>query len=98
MDEIEQSRATAPTGVPIFELPPPNTTRWVPGRKAIVVAAVHLGVLSLQEACERYQLSREEFLSWQRAIDRHGVPGLRSTRLQIYRDSDIRRPTPARFN
>ena len=42
--------------------------------------------------------SREEFLAWQRAIDQYGVPGLRSTRLQIYRDSDIRRPTPARFN
>jgi len=47
MDETEQSRATAPPGVPMFKLPPPDTKRWVPGRKAIVVAAVHLGVLSL---------------------------------------------------
>ena len=98
MDEIEQSRATAPTGVPIFELPPPDTKHWVPRRKAIVVAAVRLGLLSIQDACARYNLSLEEFLAWQRAIDQYGVPGLRSTRLQIYRDSDIRRPTPARFN
>jgi hypothetical protein len=31
------------------------------------------------------ELSVEEFLAWQRAIDTHGVPGLRVTRLQIYR-------------
>ena len=85
-------------GIPIFELPPPDTKHWVPRRKAIVVAAVRLGLLSIQDACARYNLSLEEFLAWQRAIDRHGVPGLRTTRLQIYRDSDIRRPTPARFN
>jgi hypothetical protein len=39
----------------------------------------------------RYKLSVEEFLAWQRAIDRYGVPGLRVTRLQIYRDTDERR-------
>ena len=82
-------------GFPIFELPPPDTKHWVPRRKAIVVAAVRLGVLSLQDACQRYQLSVEEFLAWQRALDRHGVPGLRTTRLQIYRDSDTRRSAPA---
>jgi hypothetical protein len=27
----------------------------------------------------------EEFLSWQRLIDRHGMRGLRATRLQDYR-------------
>ena len=85
----------AGTGIPIFELPPPNTTRWVARRKAIVVAAVRLGVLSIQDACQRYKLSVEEFLAWQRAIDRYGVPGLRTTRLQIYRDSDTRRSAPA---
>src|SRR5215475_9475554 len=70
------------------ELPPPNTKRWVVRRKAIVVAAVRSGALSLQEACRRYNLSVEEFLAWQRSIDRYGVPGLRVTRLQIYRDTD----------
>jgi Protein of unknown function (DUF1153) len=56
-----------------------------------VVAAVRNGSLSLQDACRRYHLSVEEFLAWQRAIDAHGVPGLRVTRLQIYRDTDATR-------
>jgi hypothetical protein len=60
-------------------------------RKAVVVAAVRSGSISLQEACRRYKLSVEEFLAWQRAIDRHGIPGLRVTRLQIYRDTDDER-------
>ena len=69
-------------------LPSPDTKRWVVRRKAVVVAAVRNGSISLQEACRRYKLSVEEFLAWQRAIDRYGVPGLRVTRLQIYRDTD----------
>ncbi|MEM7637334.1 MAG: DUF1153 domain-containing protein, partial [Pseudomonadota bacterium] len=27
----------------------------------------------------------EEYLSWQRSIDRHGLAGLRTTRIQDYR-------------
>ena len=73
------------------DLPSPDTKRWVVRRKAIVVAAVRNGSISLQEACRRYKLSVEEFLAWQRAIDRYGVPGLRVTRLQIYRDTDAAR-------
>jgi len=75
-------------GYPTFELPPPDTKRWVVRRKAVVVQAVRNGMISLQEACRRYNLSVEEFLAWQRAIERHGIPGLRVTRLQIYRDTD----------
>lgn len=66
-------------------LPPANTKRWVIRRKAAVVSAVRAGVLSLEDACQRYHLSVEEFLSWQRLIDRHGMRGLRATRLQDYR-------------
>ena len=72
--------------VRLLDLPTPDTKRWVVRRKATVVAAVRNGSLSLQEACRRYKLSVEEFLAWQRAIDRHGVPGLRVTRLQVYRE------------
>jgi hypothetical protein len=71
----------------LSELPPPNTQRWVIRRKAVVVAAVRSGVLTLEEACERYKLSIEEFLSWQRLIDSHGLAGLRVTRLQDYRSA-----------
>jgi hypothetical protein len=69
-------------------LPPPDTKRWVIRRKAAVVAAVRGGLLTLAEACERYTLSVEEFLSWQQAIEHHGVAGLRTTRLQEYRAED----------
>ncbi|HXP32309.1 MAG TPA: DUF1153 domain-containing protein [Stellaceae bacterium] len=71
--------------VSIENLPPPDTKRWVIRRKAEVVAAVRAGVISLEDACRRYTLSVEEFLSWQRLVDSHGLPGLRVTRLQDYR-------------
>lgn len=54
-------------------------------RKAVVVFAVRGGLISLEEACERYTLSADEFLSWQRSLDEHGLPGLRATRIQEYR-------------
>ncbi|MEX2617793.1 MAG: DUF1153 domain-containing protein [Alphaproteobacteria bacterium] len=73
------------------DLPPANTKRWVVRRKAIVVFAVRAGLLTLEEACERYSLSVEEFISWQRLIESHGMRGLRTTRLQQYRKSRLRR-------
>ena len=76
-----------PTGAPLTknDLPPPNTGRWVIRRKAEVVAAVRGGLISLEEALERYRLTSEEFLAWQRSIDKHGLAGLRTTRIQQYR-------------
>jgi hypothetical protein len=76
-----------PLGEPLTldSLPPPSTTRWVVRRKAEVVAAVNGGLLSVDEACQRYTLSLEEFASWQRAVDRSGMPGLRVTRIQHYK-------------
>ncbi len=66
-------------------LPPRGTKRWVASRKAQVVAAVEKGLISLDEAMERYSLSLEEFQSWQRAFDRSGVAGLRMAAAQIRR-------------
>ena len=66
------------------DLPPPDTKRWVTRRKAEVVAAVCGGLLSLEEASARYELSSDEILSWQRCIDRFGIAGLRTTRTQFY--------------
>ena len=73
-----------PDGSPltIADLPAPGTKRWVIRRKAEVVAAVRGGLLSLEEACERYSLTVDEFLSWQRSLERGGLPGLRVTRIQ----------------
>ncbi|MCW1432172.1 DUF1153 domain-containing protein [Novosphingobium sp. JCM 18896] len=72
-------------------LPDPATTRWVVRRKAEVVAAVNGGLLSTDEACERYALTLEELVAWQRAIDRAGFQGLRTTRSQHYREAHERR-------
>ena len=76
-----------PDGSPltIADLPPEGTQRWVIRRKAEVVAAVRGGLLSLDEACKRYTLTVEEFLSWQQSIDKHRLAGLRATRVQQYR-------------
>ena len=57
----------------VIDLPPPDTKRWVTRRKAIVVAGVRSGLISLEDACRRYTLSVEEFISWQRLIDPAGT-------------------------
>jgi len=77
-----------PFGEPLSmdDLPPPDTRRWVIRRKAEVLAAINGGLLSVAEACQRYRLSPEELELWQQAIDRAGVPGLRVTRIQLYRE------------
>ena len=77
-----------PDGTPLTlkDLPPPSTKRWVIRRKAEVVAAVNGGLLTIDEVLDRYGLTLEEFASWQRAVDRSGMQGLRVTRIQHYRD------------
>lgn len=65
-------------------LPRPNA-RWTPRRKAEVVAAVHGGMLPIQEACAMYNITIEEFDLWDRAIGRAGLHALRVTRIQSYR-------------
>ncbi len=77
-----------PTGaqLTLADLPPPDTQRWVIRRKAEVISAVRGGLLTEEEACARYSLSDEEFQSWQHAIDKNGMAGLRTTRIQQYRD------------
>lgn len=71
------------------DLPSSATTYWVSRRKAEVLAAIDGGMLSTEEACARYRLSLEELASWRRSIDRAGIPGLRITRLQQYREHVI---------
>jgi len=87
MNNPAPRKAIGPDGTPLTmaDLPDPETRRWVVRRKAIVVAAVRGGLLSLDEACVRYSMTGEEFLAWQYSVDRHGLPGLRTTRIQQYR-------------
>lgn len=77
-----------PDGSPLTlaDLPAPGANRWVIRRKALVIAAVRGGLLSLDEACSRYMLTVEEYLSWQHSVDLHGLAGLRITRTQQYRN------------
>ena len=86
--KIRPAMVIGPLGEPLSldSLPSPGTTRWVVRRKAEVVAAVNGGLLSIDDVCERYNLTIEEFASWQRSVDRSGMQGLRVTRLQHYRD------------
>lgn len=92
---ILDSPEVAKTKVAAFALlPRSNTTRWTPHRKAKIVAAVRSGVVSLNEACHHYKLTSDEFASWQRFFENHGVAGLRVTRLQDYRTNEHGRTRP----
>lgn len=84
----EQSVA-GPDGVRMTfrDLPPPNCSHWVMRRKAQVVIAVRGGLITLEQALKRYGLTRLEYEAWASTWDRHGMPGLRTTRLQDYRAS-----------
>ena len=85
--KFRPAQVIGPLGEPLTldSLPPPETRRWVVRRKAEVVAAVNGGLLTVDEVCDRYSLTLEEFAGWQRAVDRSGMPGLRVTRIQHYK-------------
>jgi hypothetical protein len=74
------------------KLPPPATRRWVIRRKAEVVCAVKGNLLTREEAVKRYHISDDEFEAWRHSVERHGLRGLRSTRIQHYRDRERRFP------
>lgn len=67
------------------DLPPVDTRRWVASRKAAVVKAVAAGLIDRDEALARYSLTEEEFDGWCGAVSKHGLKGLRTTKLQNYR-------------
>jgi hypothetical protein len=97
MDGQNTQRQDANLNVSIFdhrrnqmmlkELPPPDTKRWVIRRKAAVVAAVNNGAIMLDDACWFYDISVEEFMTWQEMIEKHGIQGLCVTKLQEFRAS-----------
>lgn len=71
----------------LVTLPAPNTRRWVSSRKRAVVLAVRTGIITMAEACERYSLTMEEFLSWDALFTRGGCKALRATKLRDFRTS-----------
>lgn len=78
---LDKSRTVAigPHGevLELDDVPAAETERWVPRRKAIVVAAVEAGLLTRDAALRQYQLSDEEYESWKTAWLRFGLRGLR---------------------
>ncbi len=83
----DPTAALGPSGLmTLNDLPSPDTKRWVIRRKAEVVAGVRAGLITLEEACRRYSLSMDEFLTWQRQLEDHGMAGLRATRMKRRRN------------
>lgn len=70
----------------ISDLPSPDAQRWDTKRKAQVVNAVRNGHLTLDQACEIYAMSVDEFLAWQSLFDQYGPKGLMATRVKELRD------------
>ncbi|PTW51899.1 MULTISPECIES: DUF1153 domain-containing protein [Rhodovulum] len=71
------------------DLPPVDTRRWVASRKAAVVKAVAAGLISEEEALDRYTLSAEEFSSWKKAVREFGIAGLKVTSLKSTRRTEL---------
>ncbi|WP_333714606.1 CtrA inhibitor SciP [Yoonia sp.] len=67
------------------DLPASDTRRWVASRKAVVIKAVTHGLITRQEALERYALSEDELDEWEAAMAQHGEAALKATALQKYR-------------
>jgi Protein of unknown function (DUF1153) len=56
------------------DLPSTNIRRWTIFRKAEIITAVRGGLLSLEDACKRYSLTVEEFISWKSPDKRDCAP------------------------
>ena len=86
MSNLQSMSVPGPRGpLTLADLPTSDTRRWVVRRKAEVLAAIRGGLIARSEALRRYRLSEEELRLWEHAHDCAGVPGLRVTRVQIYR-------------
>jgi hypothetical protein len=69
--------------ISIADLPVSPPRRWLMRRKAQVVAVVEGGLLTIEQVCVRYVLTREEFLAWQGSVaqfDDQLWPALKSRR------------------
>lgn len=69
----------------LADLPAPDTRRWVPRRKARVVAAVEGGLITEEEAFDRYSITAEEYECWKGAMSKFGMRGLCVTKINHVR-------------
>lgn len=67
-------------------LPRTSRTRWSYNRKGAVVQEIVAWKMTREEALTKYELSEEELNSWFELFGRFGVNGLRSTRIQRYKE------------
>jgi transposase-like protein len=67
--------------------------RWTPRRKAALLNDLATGHITTEAACRLHSLSPDELAEWRRAYNEHGLPGLRTTRLQERRPAHFLRPT-----
>lgn len=73
--------------------PPPNCTRWTPGRKAWLLHEIEAGRLSREQAAELCAAEPGELVSWADRYRDHGLKGLAVTKIQAV----DRRPTYRRL-
>ena len=79
--------------ITLADLPSPGIKRWVTRRKAEVVAAVRGGLLSVDDACNRYELTKEEFSGWEKLYERlHQVARFLSKRMLVAVAGSIQPP------
>jgi hypothetical protein len=71
LERADQSRAR----VSLADLPAPSRRiRWSPRRKRLVLDAVEAGMLPLDDALARYEISLDEFGAWRAAFRREADP------------------------
>lgn len=62
------------------DLPPADTVRWVPRRKALVARAVTAGLIDAEAAARRYRLAPGELDAWIAALAQDAPDRLKLTR------------------
>jgi|ERR1700722_10247008 hypothetical protein len=98
-ESAEDGKTSSAESAPnIFQQPiPARPVRWMPQRKAEILAAVRRGSISLRQACDTYELSLEEFMTWQRGDALYGLAGLRATAAPQRRDNNAEAKKPLTF-
>jgi hypothetical protein len=74
-----------------MSLPPAGLQRWTVRHKAAVIAAIDSGELTIERACELYDLSLDELWNWRDAIRHAGTNGLRTKSIQKTRPRQARK-------
>ena len=79
IERVESGTDTGGIATTLAEFPVTIRQRWVMRRKAELLCAIHAGKITVEAACERFALSREELASWSVAYNRQGMNGLRAS-------------------